>query len=374
MMPTGASDEVTNRLLFPIPIDTSRTAQGPGGATSIQSAQSPRLGQMPRQHDIPLEIPVFHPSSSTASRDALANVGGATPSIPPHQPLLQQMVATLHKQGPHNAVAALPHKIAKRILDLEFVEMSELTSDNWLDDPLSSDQAGPARRPSPRRRPVTDILLWLECYAKMAAVLTTRFPEKAPEFWAYQATIIQAARDFKESAWVAYDRCYRREALARKSLDWSVIEPNMYQRAFTGQARVVPRCEFCLSTHHTSPMCAFNPDTLVQGFFVSPSIPTAGSLPAQGLGQPTHWTTQPLPKPPPPPSGEICNNFNSRRCTYRRCRHAHVCRECHQPHPVMVCPQNPNGVVTYTRGPKRDRSPLPTYTPTPRRGGYLSLK
>ena len=79
---------------------------------------------------------------------------------------------------------------------------------------------------------MTDIILWLDCYSKMAAVLSTRFPKKAPELWAYQATIIQAARDFRESAWVAYDRCYRREALAHKSLDWSVIEPNLYQRAF----------------------------------------------------------------------------------------------------------------------------------------------
>jgi hypothetical protein len=50
----------------------------------------------------------------------------------------------------------------------------------------------------------------------MAAVLATRFPSKAPELFAYQATITRAERNYEGKRWVAYDRHYRREALARK--------------------------------------------------------------------------------------------------------------------------------------------------------------
>ena len=36
--------------------------------------------------------------------------------------------------GPYNPAAALPQKMVKKILDLEFVEIAELTNDAWQDD------------------------------------------------------------------------------------------------------------------------------------------------------------------------------------------------------------------------------------------------
>lgn len=65
----------------------------------------------------------------------------------------------------------------------------------------------------------------------MAAVLCTRFPEKAPELRAYQATIIRAERNYEGKMWVTYDR---RQALAKKDLNWSVTDPRLYNEAFTG--------------------------------------------------------------------------------------------------------------------------------------------
>ena len=40
----------------------------------------------------------------------------------------------------------------------------------------------------------------------MAAVLATRFPEKAPELFAYQATIVRAERNYEGKRLVSYDR------------------------------------------------------------------------------------------------------------------------------------------------------------------------
>ena len=73
--------------------------------------------------------------------------------------------------------------------------MSELTSDIWMDETLTMEQAGVPCRPPLHCCPVMDIILWLDCYVKMAAVLTT-IPREGQELWANQATIIQAARDF----------------------------------------------------------------------------------------------------------------------------------------------------------------------------------
>ena len=110
------------------------------------------------------------------------------------------------------------------------------------------------RRPS-RRAPITDILAWTECFALMAAVLAEKFPDKAPQLFAYLRRIVHAARNFQESAWVAYDRLYRRQALARHSLDWAQEDSALYNEAFVGHARAITRCRHCLSEFHISESC-----------------------------------------------------------------------------------------------------------------------
>ncbi len=62
--------------------------------------------------------------------------------------------------------------------------------------------------------PVNDIRAWLECFARMAALLVACFPEKSPELWAYQSTIVKATYNFEGASWVPCDRQYRRDMLA----------------------------------------------------------------------------------------------------------------------------------------------------------------
>ena len=130
--------------------------------------------------------------------------------------------------------------------------------------------------------------MWTEKFCSMAAVLATRFPEKGPEFFAYLASILRAERNFDDGRWVAYDRCYRREALAQKNLDWSVPNARLYNEAFTGRARAVPRCSYCLQEDHVSQSCPRNPNR-----------PWFGWLPQgpdnRGAG----------PSRPPPPRGQL---------------------------------------------------------------------
>ena len=47
----------------------------------------------------------------------------------------------------------------------------------------------------------------------MAAILTSRFQEKAAELGVYQTTIIHAAHTYKSWNWVTYVRLYCREML-----------------------------------------------------------------------------------------------------------------------------------------------------------------
>ena len=129
--------------------------------------------------------------------------------------------------------------MVKKILDLDFVEMSEISI---TDDELAQT---PGRRPAPAR---PDISQWIERFSLMAVVLCTRFPDKAPELWAYQATIVRAEHNYDRKHWVAYNRQFRREALARKDLNWSITDPRLYNKAFMGRAKSISRYTFCLQT------------------------------------------------------------------------------------------------------------------------------
>ena len=163
----------------------------------------------------------------------------------------------------------------------------------------------------------------------MAATLVTRFPEKAPELFAYQASIVRAESNYEPGRWVSYDRQFRRESLAGRDLNWSVPDPRLYSEAFTGRARAIPRCQFCLQDDHTEPYCPRNPDRPWLNWF--PDIPSP--RPQQPPGLP--------PRTGPPtrqrPLAEQCRRFNEGRCRQARCRYTHACRDCGGPHPAISC-------------------------------------
>ena len=104
---------------------------------------------------------------------------------------------------------------------------------------------------------------------------------------------MRSATTERNYEWVAYDRQYRREALARKDLNWSVTDPRLYNEAFTGRARSIARCNYCLQDDHNEPQCPRNPNRPMFGWFPDPSL----------------WPAQPAGASPPTPSrtptGEI---------------------------------------------------------------------
>ena len=59
---------------------------------------------------------------------------------------------------------------------------------------------------------------------------------------------------------MTYDSCYRRKAVITKSLDWGQVHFTLYNETFTGRAKPIPRCKFCLSEHHISSECTYAPE------------------------------------------------------------------------------------------------------------------
>jgi len=90
----------------------------------------------------------------------------------------------------------VPPKLAKKIWQGEFVEMSEL-----LPDKLGQADTSPgsskeeARRPRAKR--VTDVLQWVECFHSYMGVIVQHQPERTQDLLAYASLIVHAARKFR---------------------------------------------------------------------------------------------------------------------------------------------------------------------------------
>ncbi|KAL5503151.1 hypothetical protein EMCRGX_G010058 [Ephydatia muelleri] len=89
-----------------------------------------------------------------------------------------------------------------------------------------------------------------------------KVPRQGCQDAGHQSSIIRAARNYDGTAWVVYDRQLRREALARRDLNWSTTNAWLYSEAFTRRAKVIPCCRYCLSETHDLQACPVNPDNL----------------------------------------------------------------------------------------------------------------
>ena len=128
--------------------------------------------------------------------------------------------------------------------------LPEFWTQTTLDEPDSKPAA--ARR----RRQVTEIFTWLQCFCTYVSVLASKHPESMPELMAYIITITRVSQDFAGMAWVRYDAAFRRQAAITGNRRWSQINPSLYSICFTGRAQQTNRCELCFNSSHQTKECA----------------------------------------------------------------------------------------------------------------------
>lgn len=211
---------------------------------------------------------------------------------------------------------SLPAKLIKKIQNLEFVDMAELVPESWRH---QDEDRSCCHRRQQRKGPVTDILLWVECFSTMVAVLSAKYPDKTPQLMGYLKSIVKAHRTFKGEGWVTYDSCYRRNAALTKSLDWGQVDFHLYNETFAGRARPIRRCTHCNSEHHTEEDCVLAPDSRYQRDKSFTRTPSAR---------------------PPSAANHLCQLFNAKygnKCYFNSCKFAHKCMECRGNHPISSC-------------------------------------
>ena len=146
-------------------------------------------------------------------------------------PLMSEAILGPPKVG-YDPTVVLSPWIVRCNLNLEYIEKGELLPDTWQDDNSLAEPGQASRRAHCLF--LINILQWLEAFSRLVAVLCTRYLGKAAKFWAYQTSILKAAKSYEGTAWVAYDRQYRHEALARWDLVWLACNTHLYSKAFTG--------------------------------------------------------------------------------------------------------------------------------------------
>ena len=216
-----------------------------------------------------------------------------------------------------DGVMPIPQKLVNKILALEYVEMRLLLPESWLYEENGThccDKRDRSKKPENR-----SIFPWLQSFSAMVGVLASRYSHKVAQLMAYQATIIKCYTDFEGSAWMAYDRAYRRQAAAKKSLDWSQLNPTLYSLCFAGRAKRDLVCTNCLSHDHKSEDCS------------------EAGRPNKFRDRPRYSNTR------NDSSAELCRLFNARggsKCRFKECKYAHLCKECKRPHPWSACSTN----------------------------------
>ena len=136
------------------------------------------------------------------------------------------------------------------------MDMCELLPESWqLEEPR--DSCCHASRM--KHGLITAIALWTKCCASLVAILSTKHLNKAPQFMGYLWIIMRASSNFEGSAWATYDTTYRQQAANRQSFDSVIIDPTIYNEAFTRRAKSLQRCHYCLSDTIKASECSYTP-------------------------------------------------------------------------------------------------------------------
>lgn len=308
------------------------------------------LGSAQRQSNTELGSAVLQSSAATPATSS----GGAGPQPVPngipsgfgsswlqpahrHSSLMGELneYALMQHSGVRvgDGLPPVPAKLAERIWNWEFIDMVDLLPDQWLvkkEEPAMHFGAAAAHVGIPSQRgkkQVTDIMLWLQCFANYINVMSRSFPGAVSELLSYMVGILRVCQEYSGTAWAQYDATYRRQAASSGDRSWSKINPSLFSICFTGKAVTNnSRCDLCLLAYHPTGEC---PSALDDLDSVCSLRLVRSVVAALDNAKPQPDTAQ--------KGGEVCRSFNANKCKYARCRFRHVCSNCEGQHAVTSC-------------------------------------
>ena len=241
-----------------------------------------------------------------------------------------------------DGLPAIPKKLHTRMLNWEFVDLTELRPVGTLE------KLNP--EPDPHRyiimpglevaraskKPIEDIQTWIQCFLIYVAVMATKYPSVIPGMVAYMLVIIKAQQEYEEPAWRLYDEAFREKAATTGNRKWALSDPHLYSQLFTGRARKVPLCAHCGAATHKGEACP------KMGQPPSKKVACAlqvGAGPSQALAG-NFKAGRPAKAGGVTGASGACWAFNEGYCTYgAQCKYRHLCSKCTGRHPATRCPK-----------------------------------
>ena len=92
----------------------------------------------------------------------------------------------------------VPQKLVARIQAGEFIDMAELLPDHLGVNAAPAETGDKEAKRKGKRRQVTSVLEWLQCYSIYMAVIAAKTPARLPDMLGYQVLIIEARMETRE--------------------------------------------------------------------------------------------------------------------------------------------------------------------------------
>ena len=146
------------------------------------------------------------------------------------------------------ALPVVPPKLVKRIVRGDYIDMAEMLSDNMELERRRAlaESEGIANVKQSGRREIPDVLSWLHCFSLYAAVLCTRYPDKAKQLWAYQALMITETRRCGGRGWRLYDTTFCQQLTSLETADFAKLNDSLYATTFLAYGTKRQCCPNCL--------------------------------------------------------------------------------------------------------------------------------
>ena len=219
-------------------------------------------------------------------------------------------------------LGSIPKRIHDQMLKWEYVNLADFLPRTSLDRvPAESETEKLVVLPGfevsqTRKKPVSNIILWVQCFARYTAAMAKHFPECTPGFMSHMLTVMKAFREVEDPAWWLYDEAYREKMASTGTRAWPGMDVALYQE-----------------------LCGSRPRRRVLE-------------PASDLKTPVRFAGMKRPS-----GGQkllVCWQFNDGDCSYgKSCKFPHLCEVCRGNHPKFRC-TTPSGGPTAQGRPGRD--------------------
>ena len=222
------------------------------------------LGRLPPEELLPTLPPISSsagPPSSGAEMTVVDTRSAAGSLMSLLVPQSELEAAKLLKVWVVDGLPSIPRKTYDKILRWEFVDMAELQSVGVLvklslePDPHWFIILPGLEVAQARKKPIQDLLTWIQCFNIYIAVVAKKHPDMVPEMLAHMLIVMRAQREYKEPAWRLYNEAFRDKAPATGNWKWSQIYTHIYNQIFTGRAKKRLLCSHCSVAAHNTEEC-----------------------------------------------------------------------------------------------------------------------